>query len=235
MLDFSHLVIYAYVFGIFAIIIALWSVVSMIKSNNRKGGKVLSIILSSCIVAICVFILCMDNYLKTHEPKFEKRYVQGEGLVYISHAQMSKDDISSDSRVLITCYEWITEDVQIFSAYRCQKYGYIDDKEDFSIHVRVPLSPDDEKGNKSRMFKISLADVGVIEPYNIELESENSDSMLQVGYFFSGEDFVKLSNNSIQSAVFESPNKLGEQIHIDNVNVRILEGQIKLIKARLDK
>lgn len=85
------------------------------------------------------------------------------------------------------------------------------------------------------MFKISLADVGVIEPYNIELESENSDSMLQVGYFFSGEDFVKLSNNSIQSAVFESPNKLGEQIHIDNVNVRILEGQIKLIKARLDK
>lgn len=84
------------------------------------------------------------------------------------------------------------------------------------------------------MFKISLADVGVIEPFEIKLESENSDG-IQVGYYFRISDFVKLSNSLILSAVFESPNKLGEQINIDKVNVGILEGQVKVIKERLDR
>lgn len=232
--DFSHLVIYAYIFGIVAIIVAVWSIASMIKSKNRVGSKVLSIILSGCIVAICVYILCMDNYLKTHKPKFDMVFKDGVGLVYESTAQIYKDDISSNSRLLITCSEWITEEVRIFSAYHYQKHDYIDDEEDFSIHVLVPLNSNGETGNKSRMFKISLADVGVIEPFDIKLESEDSGAM-QVGYYFRIADFVKLSNGLILSAVFESPNKLGEQIHIDKVNVGILEGQVKLIKERLDK
>lgn len=57
----------------------------------------------------------------------------------------------------------------------------------------------------------------------------------KLAIFFRIADFVKLSNSLILSVVFESPNKLGEQIHIDNVNVGILEGQVKLIKERLDK
>ena len=232
--DFSHLTAYAYFFGIVAIIVAIWSIASMIKSKNRGGGMVLSIILSSCIVVICVYILCMDNYLKTHKPKIDIVFKDGVGLVYESNAQIYKDDISSNSRLLITCSEWITEDVRIFSAYRYQKHDYIDDEEDFSIHVLVPLNPNGETGNKSRMFKVSLADVGVIEPFDIKLESENANG-IQAGYFFRIADFVKLSNSPILSAVFESPNKLGEQIHIDKVNVGILEGQVKLIKERLDK
>lgn len=232
--DFSHLVVYAYGFGIVAIIVAICSIASMIKSKNRVGGKVLSIILSGCIVSICAYILCMDNYLKTHKPKFDVAFKDGVGLVYESNAQIYKDDISSNSRLLITCSEWITEDVRVFSGYRYQKHDYIDDEEDFSIHVLVSSNPNGEIGNKSKMFKISLADVGVIEPFDIKLESEKADG-IQVGYFFRIADFVKLSNSLILSVVFESPNKLGEQIHIDNVNVGILEGQVKLIKERLDK
>lgn len=86
----------------------------MIKSKNRVGGKVLSIILSGCIVSICAYILCMDNYLKTHKPKFDVAFKDGVGLVYESNAQIYKDDISSNSRLLITCSEWITEDVRVF-------------------------------------------------------------------------------------------------------------------------
>lgn len=181
--DFSHLVVYAYGFGIVAIIVAICSIASMIKSKNRVGGKVLSIILSGCIVSICAYILCMDNYLKTHKPKFDVAFKDGVGLVYESNAQIYKDDISSNSRLLITCSEWITEDVRVFSAYRYQKHDYIDDEEDFSIHVLVSSNPNGEIGNKSKMFKISLADVGVIEPFDIKLESEKADG-IQVGYFF---------------------------------------------------
>lgn len=232
--DFSNLVVYAYIFGIVAIIVAIWAVISMIKTKDGRGGKVLSVILSCCVVAICVFILYTDNYMKTHQPKFDIVYKEGVGLAYESNAQIYKDDISSNSRLLITCSEWITEETRIFSAYQYQKYEYIEDEEAFSIHVLAPQNPHGEKGNKSRMFKIQVADVGEIEPFEIKLESENADG-IQVGYYFHMADFYKMCYSLILSAVFESPNEFGKQIHMDKTNIGILEGQVKLIKERLDK
>lgn len=209
----------------------------MIKTKNRTGGKVLPIILSGCIVAICVYILCMDNYLKMHEQKFAIKYKEGVGKVYESNAQIYKDDISSDSRLLVTCSEWITEDVQIWSAYRYKKYEYIDDEEDFSIHVLVPMNSSGEKGNKSRTFKIQLSEDGVqytVEPYEIRMESQESDA-IQVGYFFRISDFYRICGGYIKSVVFESPTELGGIIQINETNVGILRGQVELIENRLER
>lgn len=235
--DFSHLVVYAYVFGVMAIVVVIWSIVSMIKSKNRVGGKMFTIILSGCIMAICVYILCMDNYLKTNKPKFDIAFKDGVGLVYKSNAQIYKDDISSNSRLLITCSEWITEEVLIWSAYRYRDNEYIDDEEDFSIHVSVPMGPTGERGNKSRMFKIQLAEDGyyyTVEPFEIKLESEDAEG-IQVGYFFRISDFYQICNSFIVSAVFESPSNFGELIQINETNIGILRGQIELIKERLAK
>ena len=235
--DFSHLVVYAYVFGIVAIIVVIWSIISMIKSKNKVGGKILSIILSGCIVAICAYILSIDKTLKAHEQKTEIASKYDSGFTYQSNAQIYKDDISSNSRLLITCSEKITEKVQIWSAYRYNKHEYIDDEEDFSIHVLLPTNSTNEKGNKSRMFKIQLAEDGfyyTVEPYEIIVESEDSDA-IQVGYFFRISDFYKICGSYLVSAEFESPVKFGECIKLNEDNVDILRKQVELIQKRLEQ
>lgn len=234
--DFSHLVIYAYVFGIVAIVVIIWSIVVMVKSKNKVGGKILSIILSCCIIAICLFVLRMNNN-KTLNREDDGAIQQRFEHAFESNASIFKDDISSNSRLLITRSEWITEEVLIWSAYRYRDNEYIDDEEDFSIHVRVPMEPTGERGNKSRMFKIELAEDGYyysVEPFEIRLESEDLEG-IQVGYFFRISDFYQICNSAIVSAVFESPTKFGELIQINETNIGILRGQIELIKERFDK
>ena len=243
--DFSHLIVFAYVFCFAAIIVIIWSIISIVKSKKRISGKVLSIILSGSIIAICLYILSMNNHLTTHEKKndltHEKKndlvIQEGIGLVYESNASIYKDDVSSNSRLLITRSEWITKDIVIWSAYHYKDYEYIDDEENFSIHVRVPMGPTGERGNKSRMFKIQLAEDGyyyTVEPFEIKLESEDAEG-IQVGYFFRISDFYQICNSFIVSAVFESPSNFGELIQINETNIGILRGQIELIKERLAK
>lgn len=230
----------AYVFGIVAIIVAIWAIISMIRTKNGFGGKVLSIILSGCIVAICVFILRIDYLIMHEQKKFAIKWNESNGQiykVYESNAQIYKDDISSDSRLLVTCSEWITEDVQIWSAYWYKKYEYFDDEENFSIHVLVPMNSSGEKGNKSRTFKIQLCEDGVqytVEPYEIRMESQESDA-IQVGYFFRISDFYQICSAYVKSVVFESPTELGEIIQINETNVGILRGQFELIANRLER